>query len=588
MRLENYWGVGPKTSALLSEELGVGTAVEAIESADVRALTDAGLGRGRATRILRHAKGEAGMDLLATRDARSVYKDLVDLAADYAVTRRAADRIRVLTPLADRADMDDRLDEVDLARESWEGLDGPTREAVLAAFEAYDESEGGDLAAVEAALALREAGVEGGVFESVTDLDGDLLRAGAEALRALGGDADGEVADGADDRLDDLRATLRAVDDLAGRPAAVVEEVGGAGAADPERFRTALRRHVVEETGVDAARLREAAPGDAADATDFVSRTLRGLVEDLSAAVEDREAEVRERLADTLDESREEVAAADAAVDDATFLLSLGRFAAAFDLTRPTYVEDRDALAVLEARNLALAAGDGDVQPVSYGIGDHSLSGTTPSRPPSGDRVTVVTGANSGGKTTLLETLCQVALLAHMGLPVPAEAAEVSLVDAVVFHRRHASFNAGVLESTLRTIVPPLTERDRTLMLVDEFEAITEPGRAADLLHGLVTLTVDRESLGAFVTHLADDLEPLPEAARTDGIFAQGLDQDLQLEVDYQPRFGTVGKSTPEFIVSRLLADSDTSQERAGFEALARAVGETAVQRTLTDADWAE
>ncbi len=81
-----------------------------------------------------------------------------------------------------------------------------------------------------------------------------------------------------------------------------------------------------------------------------------------------------------------------------------------------------------------------------------------------------------------------------MGLPVPAESAEVGIVDTVVFHRRHASFNAGVLESTLRSVVPPLTESDRTLMLVDEFEAITEPGSAADLIHGLVTLTVDSDA----------------------------------------------------------------------------------------------
>jgi dsDNA-specific endonuclease/ATPase MutS2 len=152
-----------------------------------------------------------------------------------------------------------------------------------------------------------------------------------------------------------------------------------------------------------------------------------------------------------------------------------------------------------------------------------------------------------------------------------------------VFHRRHASFNAGVLESTLRSIVPPLTEGSNTLMLVDEFEAITEPGSAADLLHGLVRLTVDRGALGVFVTHLADDLKPLPEKARKDGIFAEGLDDDLDLEVDYQPRFDTVGKSTPEFIVSRLLAGADERAERAGFETLARAVGEEAVQRTLDD-----
>jgi len=125
-------------------------------------------------------------------------------------------------------------------------------------------------------------------------------------------------------------------------------------------------------------------------------------------------------------------------------------------------------------------------------------------------------------------------------------------------------------------------------MLVDEFEAITEPGSAADLLHGLVTLTVDRDALGVFVTHLADDLEPLPTEARVDGIFAEGLNQDLELQVDYQPRFGTVGRSTPEFIVSRLVANANDPVERNGFETLATAVGEEAVQRTLSDALWTD
>jgi dsDNA-specific endonuclease/ATPase MutS2 len=144
-----------------------------------------------------------------------------------------------------------------------------------------------------------------------------------------------------------------------------------------------------------------------------------------------------------------------------------------------------------------------------------------------------------------------------------------------------------VLESTLKSIVPPLSTGERTLMLVDEFEAITEPGRAADLLNGLVDLTVDRDALGVYVTHLAEDLSPLPPEARIDGIFAEGLTEDLALRVDYQPRFGTVGKSTPEFIVSRLVANARDRAERRGFEALAFAVGEEAVQRTLSDAEWA-
>jgi len=101
-----------------------------------------------------------------------------------------------------------------------------------------------------------------------------------------------------------------------------------------------------------------------------------------------------------------------------------------------------------------------------------------------------------------------------------------------------------------------------------------------------VSLTVDQAALGVYVTHLADDLSPLPETARIDGIFAEGLDQNLDLRVDYQPRFGTVGKSTPEFIVSRLVANATDRAERAGFESLAAAVGEEAVQRTLSDVEW--
>ncbi|WP_226010181.1 MutS-related protein [Halomicrobium salinisoli] len=581
MRLEEYWGIGPKTSELLAEELGVERAVEAIEAADTRALTAAGLSRGRATRILRRATGKEAMDLLATRDARDVYKELLDLAEQHAVTDAAADRVRVLTPLPSREAMEERLDDVLAARDAWASLDEPTRSDVLSAFERRTNPEGDELGAVRAALALQDAGVDAGVFAPVADLDGDAL---ADAERALAGLQGGDrVGAGADEELDRLRDRLGRVEDLAAAPAEVVEELESA-ARRPSEFQDALSRYLTDEAGVDAARVREAMPGEAADAHEFVDASLRALSGDLREAVDERERDVAATLEDDLAAARDTVDRAVEAVDDAALYVSLARFAMAYDLTRPTLVEDRETVAVRGARNLALAAGGADVQPVTYAVGDHDLEAGRD--PPRGDRVAVLTGANSGGKTTLLETLCQVQLLAQMGLPVPAEAAEVGLVDAVVFHRRHASFNAGVLESTLRSVVPPLTDAGRTLMLVDEFEAITEPGSAAELLHGLVTLTVDRAALGVFVTHLADDLEPLPDAARTDGIFAEGLTPDLELSVDYQPRFGTVGKSTPEFIVSRLVANADDPVERSGFETLAEAVGEEAVQRTLSDARW--
>jgi len=576
MRLQEFWGVGPKTASLLTETLGTEAAVEAIESADSRTLVDAGLAPGRATRILRRANGGAGLDTLATRDARDVYKDVLALAEEYAVTRHAADRIRVLTPLTDREEMEARLDGVEAATNSWRALDDATRTAVLEAFETHDGAAS-DRAAAETAVALAETDADSGAFAAVADLDVEALAEAAVALRALDGD---RLGDGADDELDQLRDAVGVVEDMAADPAGVLEAVRSA-ARDASEFEAAFVRHVADASGLPSAEVRTAVPDGAADASSFVTESLRALATDLRTRVDERETAVADELREAVADARDELDRAVDVVDDLAFDVSLARFTAAYDLTGPTLVES-DALAVEGARNLDLLDAGVDVQPVDYAVGDHGLD------VPAGDRVAVLTGANSGGKTTVLETLCQVQLLAMMGLPVPADAAEVGVVDSVVFHRRHASFNAGVLESTLRSVVPPLTRDGRTLMLVDEFEAITEPGRAADLLHGLVTLTVEKEALGAFVTHLAEDLEPLPEAARVDGIFAEGLTTDLELEVDYQPRFGELGKSTPEFIVSRLVAEAGDRAERTGYEHLAAAVGEEAVQRTLADARWTE
>jgi len=583
MRLEEFWGIGPKTAALLRESIGEADAIAAIENADIRTLAAAGVPRGRAVRILRRASGTDGIEVLGTSDTRDVYDELLSVASEYALTNHAADRIRVMTPLSTREAMADRLDRVLAAKAAWIELGDDDRERVIDAFDAYDDAGGTDSAAVEAALELDAVGLAGEPFDAVAGIDSDALREAKGALGAVEETDDGVVvAEGADDELDVLRAERDAAADLNNAAFDIIETVRSDGVRDMDALQAGVIEHIANETGIEPPRVRSAAADDAVDAADFVSQTLRALVDDLETAVDEREETVAAELQDRIGAADADVTAAVTAIGDIALELSLGRFAAAFDLRRPDLVDD--GLAVRNARNLFL---DGDIQPITYAVGNHGLTDTARSlSPPTGDRVAVLTGANSGGKTTLLETLSQVALLAAMGLLVPADEAEVGQFETIVFHRRHASFNAGVLESTLKSIVPPLTGDGRTLMLVDEFEAITEPGRAADLLNGLVSLTVDQSALGIYVTHLADDLSPLPAAARIDGIFAEGLDPDLELQVDYQPRFGTVGKSTPEFIVSRLVANATDRAERAGFTSLAAAVGEEAVQRTLSDVEW--
>ncbi len=577
MRLQEYWGVGPKTAEQLTSTIGTEAAIDAIESGDIRALTNAGLSRGRVTAILRRAADEDAVEILATRDTQAVYKQLLGLATEYAVTERAADQLLVLTPLRSREQIEARLDSLETAVQSWQSLDRDEQAAVCAIFERYD-SLAGDRAAVTTALELHETGLDEGIFESVAAIDPELL---AEAVAAMGHLSDGEVVEGADERLDRLRATRDDIVELEGGALDVLEAVRERGVRAEDEFQRAVVQYLARETDVDLDTIRRAAPDEAADAADFVGSTLRALAADIRADVAAREQTVREELSTRLETAAEAVESAVATVDHVAMHVSLARFAIDLELTRPTICDDGHTLAFEAGRNLGVATTpEQTVQPVDYAIGDHEIAGL-----PSGEQVAVVTGANSGGKTTLLETACQIAILGAMGLPVPAARAEVSRFDTIVFHRRHASFNAGVLEATLKSVVPPLTGPGRTLMLVDEFEAITEPGSAAAMLHGLVNLVVEQDSIGVFVTHLAGDLEPLPEAARIDGIFAEGVDADLELVVDYQPRFHTLGRSTPEFIVSRLVADASEPSERVAFAALADSLGAEVVQRTLEE-DW--
>ena len=226
MRLEEYWGVGPKTAELLRESLGEPEAIAAVERADIRTLTAAGLPRGRAVRILRRATGTEGMDVLATSDTRDVYDDLLALASEYALTEHAADRIRVMTPLTSRAAMTDRLDDVLAAKAAWRGLTGEERQQVTDAFEAYDDADGTDSAAVTAALDLKAVGLDGDPFDALADSDADALREAKGALGYIRETDDGPtVVDGADDELDALRERRAAAADLSDAAFDIVDSV---------------------------------------------------------------------------------------------------------------------------------------------------------------------------------------------------------------------------------------------------------------------------------------------------------------------------------------------------------------------------
>lgn len=176
-------------------------------------------------------------------------------------------------------------------------------------------------------------------------------------------------------------------------------------------------------------------------------------------------------------------------------------------------------------------------------------------------QVALLTGANSGGKTTLLETLAQVAILAHLGLPVNAKNATVPSVDGVYFFTQKRSLDAGAFESFLKGFLPIVTSKGAKLVLADELEAMTELEAASKIVGTFIELLKGTGSFGVCVTHMAEQVSQYT-SVRIDGIEARGLDEDFNLLVDRTPRLGYRARSTPEFILRRLQNKASGDERR--------------------------
>ncbi len=236
---------------------------------------------------------------------------------------------------------------------------------------------------------------------------------------------------------------------------------------------------------------------------------------------------------------------------DADF--ALGSFAIHNDLNAWTSGEH---LRFDDAVHLDLAASP-DAQRIHYTLGEDA-------------RIALLTGANSGGKSTLLEHICQTVVMAHMGLPVVGQNVVVPWVDEIHFVTARRGLDAGAFETFLRTFMPASTGDARRLVLADEVESVTELEAAGKILAFFVERLLETDSLGIIVSHVPQAiLGHLAEGCiRVDGIEAKGLDAEHRLVVDRQPVMGRLARSTPELIVQRLAAQTK-GPEQALYKALA-------------------
>jgi hypothetical protein len=192
--------------------------------------------------------------------------------------------------------------------------------------------------------------------------------------------------------------------------------------------------------------------------------------------------------------------------------------------------------------------------PVTYGLGQAAIRADQQS-------LALLTGANSGGKTTLLECLAYASILAHMGLPVPATQARIGKVDALhILAKAGGTQSAGALEQTLVELATVVSDPTPKLILADELEAITEPGAGARIIAGMLLAAESQpDTTMMLVTHLAPAILEASgrDDLRVDGIEASGLGDDLELLVDRTPKRNHLARSTPELIVKRLVEKSE-------------------------------
>lgn len=174
------------------------------------------------------------------------------------------------------------------------------------------------------------------------------------------------------------------------------------------------------------------------------------------------------------------------------------------------------------------------------------------------EKASILTGANSGGKTTLLEHILQVYILLQMGLPTPGETEMPLFTKIYYFSKEKGTISKGAFESLLFELSKIDPKKGKTLILADEIEAVTEPGLAGDIIVATVDYFLKKNCYLVIATHLGQEIkDKLPKNSRLDGIEAVGLDDNHNLIVDHNPIPYKLASSTPQLIVKKLAKTED-------------------------------
>jgi hypothetical protein len=161
-------------------------------------------------------------------------------------------------------------------------------------------------------------------------------------------------------------------------------------------------------------------------------------------------------------------------------------------------------------------------------------------------RIAVLTGPNSGGKTTYLRGIGLAVVLAQAGLMIPAAAARISPIDRLLTHfpalesRQHGRLAEEALR--LRELFQKTTVH--SLVLLNETFSSTSSGEAIYLAQDMLAALRALGSRAIYTTHLIELAERLDEIER----LAEGDCRLISLVAGVQ--VNVEGGGTPTYVIT--------------------------------------